>query len=56
MKGDCEISWANGVHAEKINASRALVGTPQKKRDLQDLEDKIFKCIIEDAMGGRGQE
>jgi hypothetical protein len=27
-----------------------------KKRDFQDLEDKILKWIIENAMGGRGLE
>jgi len=27
-----------------------------KKRDLQDLEVKILKWIIKNAMGGRGME
>jgi hypothetical protein len=55
-KGDDEVGWTYGVHWEKRNARRALVVTPEKKRDLQDLEDKILKWIIENAMGGRGLE
>jgi hypothetical protein len=56
MKWDDEIGWTYSVHGEKRNARSALVGTPKKKRDLQDLEDKTLKWVIENAMGGRGLE
>jgi hypothetical protein len=55
MKGDDEIGWTYGLHGEKRNGHKTLVGTPEK-RDLQDLEVKILKWIIENAMGGRGLE
>jgi len=43
MKGDFEIGWTYGVHAENRNARRALVGNPPpppKKKNFKKFGEK----------------
>jgi len=40
VKGDDEIGWTYGVHGEKRNAGRKLVGTLGKKETCKTLRLK----------------